>query len=268
MNGSSVVITTPLNLTVNYTVIIMSSKFIYYVYAYIRIRDSSTASAGTPYYIGKGSKTRAYDRHNGITVPKDPNYIVFLEKNLSEIGALALERRYIEWYGRKNINTGILHNKTDGGDGVAGSKWTKEARERASKRMKGKPPPNKGKKAPPKSEKWLSAMRGRIPWNKGIPSPRRGITGVPLDDNTKHKISTTKRNQNKYRTVFVIKNVEYRGKREVNELCLLPLCTVENITSRKDIICTMFYVNKFPSVFSIDDVGKSFTELCCYRYRV
>jgi hypothetical protein len=201
-------------------------------------------------------------------VPKDPNYIVFLEQNLSEIGALALERRYIEWYGRKNMNTGILHNKTDGGDGVAGSKWTIEARERASKRMKGKPPPNKGKKAPPKSEKWLSAVRGRIPWNKGLPSPRRGIPGIPVDDKTKQKISNTKRNQNKYRTVFVIKNVEYRGKREVNELCRLPLCAVKNITSRKDIICTLFYVNKFPFVFSIDDVGKSFAELGCSSYRV
>jgi hypothetical protein len=30
--------------------------------------------------------------------------IVILERNLSEIGAFALERRYIEWYGRKEGN--------------------------------------------------------------------------------------------------------------------------------------------------------------------
>lgn len=31
----------------------MTSTNIYYVYAYIRSKDSETARAGTPYYIGK-----------------------------------------------------------------------------------------------------------------------------------------------------------------------------------------------------------------------
>lgn len=87
---------------------------IYYVYAYIN------SNTNLPYYIGKGKNDRAYKNHGRIKTPKDKSKIVFLEKNLTNTGALALERRYIKWYGRKDNKTGILLNKTDGGDGAAG----------------------------------------------------------------------------------------------------------------------------------------------------
>lgn len=101
------------------------NKLRFYVYAYLRSTDSINGKAGTPYYIGKGCGNRAHINHRknsgGVHTPTDKSRIVLLETNLTELGSFALERRYIKWYGRLNIDTGILHNKTDGGDGISGA---------------------------------------------------------------------------------------------------------------------------------------------------
>ena len=110
----------------------MSSKSIYYVYAYLRSNDSTTAKAGTPYYIGKGVGKRAYKSHGKLPVPKDKSLIVMLESNLSETEAFNLEQSYIQQYGRKNIGTGILLNLTNGGEGSSGYKHTIDAKKKLS----------------------------------------------------------------------------------------------------------------------------------------
>jgi hypothetical protein len=92
----------------------------FYVYAYLRSKDSPTSKAGIPYYIGKGTGKRAWATHGSkIQIPKLIENIVILETNLSEIGAYALERTYIRWYGKKT-HGGLLINLSDGGDGVSG----------------------------------------------------------------------------------------------------------------------------------------------------
>lgn len=104
----------------------------FYTYAYLR-------EDRTPYYIGKGQKRRIYQQSGKpCNVPKDESRIVFLKQNLTEEEAFNHEKYMIAVFGRKDIGTGILRNKTNGGDGASGVVRSEETKQKLSKALKGR----------------------------------------------------------------------------------------------------------------------------------
>jgi NUMOD3 motif len=106
-------------------------------YTYLWLRDNAT-----PYYVGKGSGERAFTHHKQQSQCQyRPRYDsrIFVQYWESEEKAIEMEKWYIKLFGREDLGTGILHNKTEGGDGASGWIPSEETRRNMSRAGKGKP---------------------------------------------------------------------------------------------------------------------------------
>ncbi len=87
----------------------------FYVYMYLRSYNSKHGPVSSPYYVGKGKGKRAWNKDHAISLPTNPKNIIIVEGCLSESDAFQLEKDLIKQYGRIDLGTGCLHNRTDGG---------------------------------------------------------------------------------------------------------------------------------------------------------
>ncbi len=162
---------------------------IYYTYAFLR-EDK------TPYYIGKGKGNRAYRRRDkGIKPPKDKSKILILKQNLTEEESFRHEVYMIAVFGRKDLGTGILRNRTDGGEGVSGLLVSEETRKKLSELRVGEKNPNYGKEMSEEQKRQISEKRKGIKLSEEHKDKIRqrmiGNTwnvGKKLSDETKRKV--------------------------------------------------------------------------------
>ena len=172
----------------------------YYTYAYLR-EDK------TPYYIGKGKGNREYKRsRNDIRPPKDKSRVIYLKQNLTEEEAFKHEIYMIAVFGRKDLGTGILRNRTDGGEGVSGRILSQESRRKISEANKGntnclgKTHSEESRKKMSESQKGNTKMLGKThseETKRKMSDSSKGNTnwlGKTHSEETKRKMSETKKN--------------------------------------------------------------------------
>lgn len=169
----------------------------YYTYAYLR-------EDRTPYYIGKGSGKRLY-RNGGRPCNAPPkNRIIFLKQNLTEEEAFKHEIYMIAVFGRKDLVTGILHNKTDGGEGSSGCVRSDELRKKISDSMKGRTftkehlkkisIANKGRVVSKETRNKLSMInKGKTISKETREKLSKSLTGIVFTEERRKNISKSKK---------------------------------------------------------------------------
>jgi hypothetical protein len=158
----------------------------FYTYAYLR-------EDGSPYYIGKGSGKRLTAKHNGrkrtvIGLPSTEDRIIILKNNLTEDDAFKHEKYMISVFGRKDLGTGILQNRTEGGEGASGHKKSEEWKKNQSEYLKKNNPMSN----PEVVEKMRKSKLGSKQSQETIDKRKRTIEdggGIKLTEEQRAKIS-------------------------------------------------------------------------------
>lgn len=100
----------------------------FYVYSWIR-------EDGSPFYIGKGNGVRAWKKTKNH-YPPCKERIIINACHLTETEALLLEVKLIQSFGRQDLGTGILNNRTNGGEGPTGRKTSDETQKKLGESVK------------------------------------------------------------------------------------------------------------------------------------
>ena len=126
-------------------------------YTYLWLREN-----GTPYYVGKGCRVRAFRKG---CPPKER---VLLEPHTSETDAFDAEKFLIAYYGRIDKKTGILRNHTDGGDGTSGWTPSEEVKKKIGDAQRGEKNHHYGK---PTSAAQKQSCKTRMKAARGVSRP-------------------------------------------------------------------------------------------------
>jgi hypothetical protein len=182
----------------------------FYTYAYLR-------EDRTPYYIGKGSGRRVYSNKGRPCKKPTKDKIIFLKQNLTEEEAFKHEIYMIAVFGRIDLVTGILRNKTNGGDGASGYICSEETRKKISE-------VNKGRIFSEEHRKKISeSLKGRIfseEHRKKLRISLKGKTGFPgmlnktHTEKTKEKMSEVRKGDKNH---FYGKSHSEETKRKMSE---------------------------------------------------
>lgn len=171
-----------------------NDEYRFYVYAWLR-------PDGSPFYVGKGCGNRDVQpkKTNNIfmrTLAKikrdgaEP-LIVRWQDGLSENDAHRLEVTYIKLFGRRNNETGILSNLTDGGEGNSGWIPSTETRRKVSLSKIGKKPSAETR------EKISKSQLGRVHTDEARAKMSASHLGVPKSEEVKAKMSGARRGKGK-----------------------------------------------------------------------
>jgi len=148
----------------------------FYTYAYLR-------EDRTPYYVGKGQGRRIYQTVGKPCNKPPKDRIIFLKQNLTEEEAFNHEKYMIAVFGRKDLGTGILHNRTDGGEGSSGCIPSEETKRKLSEA-------NKGHTVSEKTRKKISeASKGKTHSEEHKRKLSEVNKGHTVSEETKRKLS-------------------------------------------------------------------------------